>query len=107
MEVKADYGQLYECGNDITENTDNLLVEFNKLLEIIDNMKANWDGTDYNNFRTTAVTYIENQKEMIDKMDFMGRFMIYSSNSYEKMNNEWGETMRRIGEDKDDKKHFN
>ena len=105
MEIKVDYGKLNENGNDIVKNNEALLTEFNNLLQIIDKMKASWDGTDYNNFKTTAVTYIEEQKEMVDKINFMGKFMIYASGSYEQMNEHWGEKMKRIGEDYDDKKY--
>ena len=107
MEVKVDYEKIYNYGSNITKDNENLLAEFNNLLEIIDNLKSSWDGTDYNNFKTTAVTYIEDQKDMIDKIDFMGKFMIYSSSTYEKMNEEWGEKMKRIREDKNDKINYN
>jgi hypothetical protein len=99
MEVIVDYGKLYDVGNDIKNQNELLLDEFNKLLSIIENMQINWDGTDYNNFKTTAVEYIEEQKELVNQIEFMGKFMIYSSGTYERMNEEWGEKMKRMGED--------
>ena len=104
MEVRTDYEKLYDVGSDVVKNNEDLLNEFNKLLEILDDMQNHWDGTDFSNFKTTAVEYINNQRDLISELDFMGKYMTYASGVYRNINETWGEKMKRIGEDYDDEK---
>lgn len=97
MEVKADYGKLYEMGTDVVTQTDLLVKNLNDIITIIDDLGDSWKGTDYNNFKTTAVEFIESQEETTELLDFMGKYMTYASGVYTDFNEMWGSRMNRIG----------
>lgn len=107
MEVKVDYGKLYDLGSDVLKESDTLITDLNDIMSIIDEIGECWQGVDYNNFKNTAITYIQEQEDITKQIEFMGKFMTYASGVYTDYNETWGEKMRRIGDDySDGQKHY-
>ena len=99
MEIKADYGKLYDMGMEVVEQTDILVTNLNDILKIIEELENSWQGTDYNNFKTTAVEFINSEEGTTEQLQFMGKYLTYASGVYSDFNELWGTRMRRIGVD--------
>ena len=100
MDFKVDYARLYDIGDVIFANKEQLFTHLNDLVKIIDDIKNSWDGPDYENFKTTSETYIKDLQPMIDRLDYIGKYMMKSSNVYADNDNEWGTQMKRFREEK-------
>jgi len=99
MDIKVDYGKIHGIGSDIIKDNQKLTSNFNDLLTIIDDLKDCWEGVDYENFRNTSISFIEEQKEMLNQIEFMGKYMVYASNVYSDFDEHWGESMSRMGDE--------
>jgi uncharacterized protein YukE len=99
MDIKVDYDKINNIGSDVVRNDEELTSMFSDLLTIIDNLKECWEGVDYENFKTTSVSFLEEQRPLLNQIEFMGKYMIHASNVYSKFDENWGESMRRMGEE--------
>ena len=99
MEVKVDYGKIYDIGTNVIKENDDLLTNLNDIMKIIDEIGECWQGTDYNNFKNNSITYISKQEEMLKQLEFMGKYMTFASGVYTDYNETWGEKMKRMGDD--------
>ena len=107
MDVKVNYDKLYDLGAGVEYVDEELVNLFNDLLKILEDMERGWNGVDYNNFKTIAATYIEEQKDMLDQIDFIGKFMKHASTVYSNSNENWGKSMKKLGENYDDEQKHN
>ena len=100
MDFKVDYARLYDLGDVMLDNKTQLVDKLCDLVKIIDDIKSSWDGPDYENFKTTAETYIKNLEPMTQKLEYISRYMIKSSNVYSENDNDWGSKMKRFREER-------
>ena len=94
MDIKVDYDKLYDLGAGVIATDEELVTSFNDLLELLEELENGWSGVDYENFKTIAANYIEEQKDLIEQIDFVGKFMQHASTVYSTSNENWGEIRR-------------
>lgn len=99
MDFKVDYVRIFDIGEILERENEELNKLLENLLKIIDNLSNCWSGTDYENFRIAATTYIKNLSLTITDIEYIGKFMQKASRVYSNSDEEWAKQVDKIGAD--------
>lgn len=102
MDFKVDYNLLDELGSNIIKEDENLVNLFSELLKIIKELNNGWVGPDCENFQIISSNYIKDLEKVTNEIDYIATYMRKAASSYSENDNNWKETVSRIGEDQDE-----
>ena len=85
MVLKATPEEIRTAGKNLVGNAESYLGSVKSLYETVDNLQANWKGSDNQQFATTVNGYKENIMALGQVIDNYGVFLQETANSLEKL----------------------
>jgi uncharacterized protein YukE len=85
MILKASPEEIRTAGKSLVSNAENYLASVKSLYETVDNLKANWQGADNQQFAATVYSYKENIDALGQVIGNYGVFLQETGNSLEKL----------------------
>lgn len=85
MILKASPEQIRTAGKSLISNAESYLASVKSLYETVDNLKANWQGVDNQNFAATVYGYKENIDALGKVIGNYGVFLQETGNNLEKL----------------------
>ncbi len=91
MVLKASPEQIRTAGQKLVANAESYLQSVKALYDIVDNLNANWKGSDNQQFVGTVNGYKENINALGKVIGNYGEFLQHTANSLEKLQSEIAE----------------
>lgn len=85
MVLKATPEELRTAGKKLVSNAESYLGSVKRIYEAVDNLRANWQGTDNQSFVATVYSYKENIDALGKVIGNYGVFLQETGNSLEKL----------------------
>ncbi len=85
MVLKAAPDEIRNAGKSLVSNADSYLQSVKQIYATVDNLKANWQGADNQQFATTVYGYKENIDALGQVVGNYGVFLQETANSLEKL----------------------
>lgn len=85
MILKASPEEIRTAGKKLVANAESYLASSKSLYETVDNLKANWQGADNQQFASTVYSYKENIDALGQVIGNYGVFLQETGNSLEKL----------------------
>ena len=98
MIIKANYIEMSNTSNKLKEQKDLLNEEVDNLLDLLEKVKENWEGTDRDIFVGKAEAYFKNIKQISGSIDNFATFMKHSGDSYEEKDINWKNSVDKVGD---------
>lgn len=85
MILKASPEEIRTAGKKLVANAESFLSSVKSIYQTVDNLKANWTGTDNQQFASTVYSYKENIDALGQVIGNYGVFLQETGNSLEKL----------------------
>ena len=85
MILKASPEEIRTAGKKLVSNAENYLASVKSLYETVDNLKANWQGADNQQFASTVYSYKDNIDALGQVIGNYGVFLQETGSSLEKL----------------------
>ncbi len=85
MILKASPEEIRTAGKKLVANAESYISSVKSLYETVDNLKANWQGSDNQQFASTVYSYKENIDALGQVIGNYGVFLQETGNSLEKL----------------------
>lgn len=85
MVLKASPEEIRTAGKNLVGNAESYLGSVKSLYDTVDNLKANWQGSDNEQFANTVYSYKENINALGQVIGNYGVFLQETANSLEKL----------------------
>lgn len=83
MVVKVRHKELMEVKSNMINNSEELDIEINNILQYLNELKGVWQGEDADIFYEEAYNYINRMKTITNCFDVLGNFINDANHSYE------------------------
>ncbi len=103
MIFKVDYDYVDETGKNVLTEVNKLETNRQNLLTYLDELGESWSGSDYDEFKENAKTYIDNLKIKFEELEYMSGFMRYASKRYSNNDDKWADKLKEY-RNKDEEK---
>ena len=100
MRVEANYKDLNSLGDYLVSEADDFNKKINNMINKLEELETYWSGPDYDNYREVYKTYLLNTKTTYIELNAFGNALKTVSGLYSGVDNDFGNEMRRFGNEK-------
>lgn len=97
MKIKANYNEMSNTSLKLKEEGIKLDKEVDNLLNLLEEVKENWQGTDSDIYVSKAEAYFKNIKQISSSIKEFASFIDYSQVTYEKIDVNWKKEVEEAG----------
>lgn len=99
MIIKVGHDELYDVTKVLKQDQEDYDSEIDKMMEIIENMKTVWKGTEANVFYAKATDYIKNMKKITKTMGSISRFSDKANEGYAEVDESFSKELEKEAND--------
>ena len=99
MDFKVDYLRVFDIGEMLERENEELVKSLEKLAKIIEDLSQSWTGADYENFKTSTTAYIKSLNSTTADIEYISKFMQSASVTYSDDDAGWAKQIKEIGAD--------